>query len=131
MRGWKESMLRNMTCAVAFLAFGFTVASAGELFATIKKVTDKEISVTKFKRGDKKGKDAILNLADNVKVVKAKIKKGERKVEAGDELEGGLKNPRFQKIDKGGVFAHIITNDEGQVTEIQVFPGGFKGKGKN
>ena len=122
-------MLRKLACAVAVLAFGFSVATAEEIFGSIKKVDGKEISVTKFKKGEKKGEDVVLKLADKVKVVSAKFNREEKKIEPGDELEGGLKNARFEKIGKGGIFARIITNDDGVVTEIQVMPA-FKGKGK-
>ncbi len=123
-------MLRKLACAVAVLAFGFSVASAEEIFGAIKKVDGKEITVTKFKKGEKKaGEEMVLKLAAKVKVVSAKFNKEEKKFEPGDELENGLKNERFQKIGKFGVMARIITNDDGQVTEIQVFPG-FKGKKK-
>lgn len=44
-----------------------------------------------------------------------------KKVEAGEEIEGGLKNERFKDIGERGIRAQIITNDDGLVTEIRVF----------
>lgn len=122
-------MLRKLACAIAVLALCISVATAEEIFGAIRKVGDKEITVNKFKRGEKKGEEVTLKLADKVKVLNAKINKEDKKVEPGDELDGGLKNARFEKIGKFGVMAQIITNDDGAVTEIRVFPG-FKKGGK-
>jgi len=53
-------------------------------------------------------------------------------VTVGDDLKDSLKNERFTKnrfLPAPGVFSQIITNDDGKVTEIRVFPKA-KGKGK-
>jgi hypothetical protein len=113
------------------MIFAFSIAMAEEFMGAIKKVEDGKLTVTKFKKGDKKGKgeEVTLTLAKKVKVVNAKFNFEEKKVEVGDEMENGLKNERFAKIGKFGVFSQIVTNDDGKVTEIRVFPP-FKGKGK-
>jgi hypothetical protein len=122
-------MLRKVVCAMAVMVFAFSVAMAEEFMGAIKKVEDGKITVTKFKKGEKKGEEVTLSLAKKVKVVNAKFNKEDKKIEAGDKLEGGLKNERFKEIKGFGVFSQIITNDDGKVTEIRVFPP-FKGKKK-
>jgi hypothetical protein len=121
-------MFKKLACAATVLACCVGVAMAEEIFGGITKVEEGKITVNKFKKGEKPEK-VTLDLADKVKVVNAKFNKEEMKVETGEELKDGLKNDRFKNIGKFGVFARIITNDDGKVTEIQVFPP-FKGKFK-
>jgi hypothetical protein len=126
-------MLKKLACAMAVMVFAFSVAVAEEFMGAIKKVEDGKITVTKFKKGGgKKGKgeEVVLTLASKVKVVNAKFNKEEKKIEPGDALENGLKNDRFKEIKGFGVFSQIVTNDDGKVTEIRVFPPFKGGKGK-
>jgi hypothetical protein len=119
-----------MVCAMAVLAVCVSVAMAEEIMGAITKVDGDKITVRKFsKMKGKKGEEMVLTLAKKVKVVNAKFNFEEKKVEVGEKLQDGLKNERFAKIGKFGVFSQIITNDDGKVTEIRVFPP-FKGKGK-
>src|SRR5262249_33510847 len=78
-----------------------------------------------FKKGFK-GEAKELTLADNVKVKNATGKKEDKfEVTVGEDLKNGLKNERFTKnrfLPAPGVFSQIITNDDGKVTEIRVFP---------
>lgn len=125
--------MRSMIGAAVIVLIAGSVAAAEEFTARIVKVEDGKITVTKFQKGAKKGekgKEETLKVANNVKVVKAKFNKEEKKIEAGDALEGGLKNERFANLggEKArGVFAQIVTNDDNVVTEIRVFEG-FGGK---
>jgi len=122
-------MLRTAVCAVAVLALGLTGARAEEMTGFITKVEDGKITFTKFDfKSKEKGEEMKLTLAKDVKVLEAKFNKEEKKVEAGDKLEGGLENKRFKEPGKFGVFAQVITTDN-QVTEIRVFPA-FKKKKK-
>ena len=115
-------MLRKTVCALAVLTLSVGLAMSEEFVGAIKKIEDGKITVAKFKKGEKKaGEDMTLTLADNVKVVNAKFNKEEMKIEIGEALEGGLKNKRFEKIGKFGVFAQIVTTDD-KVTQIAVFP---------
>ncbi len=50
-----------------------------------------------------------------------------KKVEAGDAIEGGLKNEMFTKIGEKGMFASIVTEDD-KVSEIRVVRFGKKKK---
>src|SRR5262245_30386786 len=124
-------MLRKTGYALAVLILAGVVARSEEFIGSIRKVEDGKITVASdFDKETRKfAKERTLTVAENVKVVSAKFNKEEKKVEPGDPLKDGLKNERFAKIGKFGVFAQIVTNDDGQVTEIRVFPG-FKGKGK-
>jgi hypothetical protein len=116
-------MLRKFVCAAVVLAVGISVAVAEEISGAITKVDGDKITIRKFsKEKGKKGEEMVLTLADKVKVVNAKFNFEEKKVEVGDELKDGLKNERFAKIGKLGVGAQVITNDDGKVTEIRVFP---------
>ena len=123
--------MRKFVCAAVVLTFGISVAVAEEMNGFITKVDGNKITFIKVFKGESiKGETKKLTLADNVKVKNATRKKVEDKVEVivGDDLKGGLKNERFAKI-KFGISSQIITNDDGKVTEIRVFPKG-KGKGK-
>lgn len=113
-------MIRKALFASVVLGISFGVATAEEFFGAIKKVEDGKIAFVTRKKGEK-GEEKTFSLAKSVKVVKAKFNKEEKKVEAGEELEGGLKNKRFEEIGKFGVGAQIITNGDGVVTEIRVF----------
>ena len=123
-------MLRKFVCAAVVLAVGMSVAVAEEMNGFITKVDGNKITFKKGFKGDPKE----LTLADNVKVKNATGKKVEDKFEVtvGEDLKDGLKNERFTKNrfpPAPGVFSQIITNDDGKVTEIRVFPKS-KGKGK-
>ena len=123
-------MLRKFVCAAVVLAVGISVAMAEEMTGLITNVDGNKIT---FKKGFK-GEAKELTLVDNVKVKSATGKKVEDKFEVtvGEDLKDGLKNERFTKIGKFGVFSQIVTNDDGKVTEIRVFPAkGFKKKPKD
>jgi hypothetical protein len=114
-------MLRKAVCAAAVLVFAFSVAVAEEINGNITKVEDGKITVGKYDKETKKvGDEKTYTLAKDVKVLTAKFNKEEKKFEAGEPLQGGLKNDRFQNIGERGVRATIVTNDAGQVTEIRV-----------
>jgi hypothetical protein len=116
-------MLRYAVAAVAVLAFGFGTARSEEFVGSIKKVEDGKITVAKFDRETKKFDEGkSYTLAKDVKVLNATFNKEEKKVVPGEPLKEGLKNERFEKIGPFGVFSQIITNNDGQVTEIRVFP---------
>jgi hypothetical protein len=117
-------MLRHALCAAVVLTLGLGVARGEEFFGSIRKVENGKITVaTNFDKEEKKFKDTkTLTVAKNAKILNAKFNKEEKKTEAGEALEGGLKNERFKNIGQFGIFAQIITNADGQVTEIRVFP---------
>jgi hypothetical protein len=110
-------MLRKLLGVAVLMCVSLGLVYAEEFNARIRKVDGNKIEITKGKKGEK-GEDSTLTAADNVKVVKGKFNE-EKKIEAGEALPDGLKNEIFTKSEKG-VFARIITNDDGKVTEIRV-----------
>ncbi len=125
-------MGRKLVVAGVVLAFSLGIACAEEFFARISKVEDGKVTFVKFKKGDKKGEEATLPVADKVKVVKGKFDFKSKKVEAGDALEGGLSNERFKKIGEKGLFAQLVTDEDGKkITEIRVMDFGKKKKKKD
>jgi hypothetical protein len=118
-------MLRKAVCAAAVLAFAFSVAAAEEINGRILKIEDGKITVaSKYDKETKKfAEEKSYPLAKDVKVLTAKFNKEEKKVEAGEPLQGGLKNERLQNLGERGVRATVVTNNAGQVTEIRIFQG--------
>lgn len=117
--------MRKLAAAAVILMVSVGVAMAEEFGGILKKVEGDKITVTKFKKGEK-GEDVTLTVAANVKVVKGKFNKETKKFEAGDALEGGLKNAAV----KAGAFVRITTDNDNKVTEIRVAEG-LKKKGKD
>lgn len=124
-------MLRKVICTFAIFSLGLGTLLAEEFMASIRKVEDGKISLVRFKKKGEKGEEATLAVAENCKVLTAKFNKETKKVEAGEPLPDGLKNERFKNIGEKGVFARIITDDDGKkITEIRVFAGKKKDKDK-
>jgi hypothetical protein len=117
-------MLRHAFCAAAALVFALGAARADEFRGSVKKVEDGKVTVaTKFDRETKKfQEEKTYPLAKDVKILNATYNREEKKVEVGEPLKDGFKNERFQNIGDRGVRAQIVTNADGQVTEIRVFP---------
>jgi len=125
-------MLRKAVCAVAVLAFSVGLVFAAEIRGVITKVSadGKTITFGKFDRETKSITDEKeYTVSSSVKVLKGKRNPDTKKLEAGEELQGGLSNDMFKNIGKRGVFATITTDDSGNVTQI-VAGGGGRGKGK-
>jgi hypothetical protein len=132
-------MLKKLVCAAIALALCVGITLAAEISAVITKVDGDKVTFAEVKG---KGKDATKGAektlpATGAKVVKAKFSKdGDKfKIEAGEALEGGLKNEMFSKIGEKGVRATVVTDaDNKKITEIRVFTFGGKGgfgKGKD
>jgi hypothetical protein len=121
---------RIVSAAVLFLAcVGFSIAD--EIRGVVIKVDGGKITFAKttFDKANKKvekGPEQTLPVADNVKVSKGKLNKDTKKMEAGDAVEGGLKNEMFTTIGEKGVPATIITDsDNKKITDI-IIAGGKK-----
>jgi hypothetical protein len=124
-------MLRNALCAVAVVALSFTVARAEDIKGKITKIADGKVTITpgKFNKETKKFESEdpkTLTLAKDVKVYKIKFNKTDKKVEK-EELSEGLNADAVKNITSDGVRGSVITNSDGQVTEIHI--GGGRGKG--
>ena len=120
-------MLRKVIAASLVLVLSVGVVLADEIRAVIIKVEGNKVTFAEMKGKGEKGDEQTMTVAKTVKVVKGKFNKDTKKMEAGDPLEDGLKNPMFADISDKGVRATIITEDK-KITEIRV--GGRGGKGK-
>jgi len=114
------------------MVLSLSVALAEEFRATITKVDGKNVTFTKNLKKKEKSEPMTLPVADNVKVVMGKYNQDTKKVEAGDALDGGLKNEKLSTIGEKGQGAMITTSDDGKtITGIMVTQGGRKGKKGN
>ncbi len=115
-------MVRKMIGAVCVLALSLGFVLAEDFGGTITKVDGNKISITKKGAKGKKGDEVVLEAVSGVKVHKGKLNE-EKKAEAGEAIESGLKNEIFTKIGEKGVGARITTNDDGKVTTILIMQG--------
>ena len=124
-------MIRKIGFAavVLFAAIGF--AAADTFTCTVTKVDGDKVTFQKYKKSTEKGKKGekdgpavTLTVAKDCKIVKGKFN-ADKKLEAGDPIEGGLKADAFAKAsEEKGVGARITTNaDNTSITEIVVFGG--------
>jgi hypothetical protein len=120
-------MLRKIVSAVIVLVFCVGITLAEEIRAIIIKVEGDKVTFAENKGKGEKGPEQTLTVSDKVKVVKGKFNKDTKKLEAGEDIENGLKNEMFTKIGEKGVGAMIITDDDKKITEIRV---GGRGKKK-
>ena len=132
--------MRKFVAVSLVLVFPVAVAEAEEFVAFITKFEDGKMTVKKSK-GTEPPEEVTLKLADNFKIVRAKVNNATMKLEAGDAYEGGkdalakqVKETaeRVKKwIEEGkkgfglGVFASIVTEGD-TVTEIRVTGGAKK-----
>src|SRR5262245_27881052 len=97
-----EPMLKKFVCAAIALALCVGITLADEIRAVITKVDGDKVTFAETKGKGEKGDEKTLS-ATGAKVVKGKFNKETKKMEAGDALEGGLKNEMFSKIGEKGV----------------------------
>jgi hypothetical protein len=122
-------MLRKLACVAVAIVFSVGLVLAEEFNVSIKKIDGEKITAIKggkFNKETKKlegGTETTLTVTKDVKVVKGTKNKETKKLEPGDAIEGGLKNEMFTKIDENGIGARVVTNDQGQVTQILVMGG--------
>lgn len=108
-----------------FLAPGIVLAD--EFTGTLSKVEDNKVT---FTQGTGKKKKTTTLIADEkCRVVVAKYDKKTKKIEAGDEINGGLKHPLFQKLDTDAVEAWIRTDAGNErILELRLFQSAKKRK---
>ena len=122
-------MVRKLACVAVLLALSVGLVMAEDFGVRIKKVDGNKITAlkgAKFNKDAKKfegGTEITLTATADVKVLTGKKNKETKKTEAGDAIEGGLKNERFTKIGDNGIGALVTTNDDGKVTQILVLAG--------
>ena len=101
------------------LAFG--VVHAEEFTAVLVKAGDGKVTLIRGKTKKDK-KELTLSTDENVRIVLAKYDAKTKRIEAGDDLAGGLKNPIFQQLDKEIVQAWVRTNaDNDRILELRLF----------
>jgi hypothetical protein len=111
--------MRSLLAMGLFLTLSFGLVMGAEFGARIEKIEGNKITFTKGKKGEE-GEKMTLPAAANVKVVKGKFNQDTKKVEAGEALEGGLKNEAV----KEGIRATIVTDaDDKNIVEIRIFGG--------
>jgi hypothetical protein len=136
--------MRKFVAASLVLVIAVAVAAADEFVGFVTKFEDGKITVKKSK-GTEPPEEVTLKVADNVKIVRGKVNKDTKKIEAGEAFEGGkdalakqVKETaeRVKKyIEEGkkgfglGVFASIVTKGN-TVTEIRVTGGAKKKQDK-
>lgn len=102
------------------ILLGIGLAQADEFTAVLVKVNDGK--VTFIRSGAKKKKDTTLPVDEKCKIVVAKHDPKLKRIEAGEELAGGLKNPIFEKLDQEPIGAMIRTNAENdRIVEMRVY----------
>ncbi len=127
-------MVRKLFCAVFVMSVAVAFVAADEFQATITEVKGDNVTYQKYKKGEKgkkgeKDGDPVTMSAKGAKVAKLKFNKEDKKIEAGDAVEGGLTNEMFTKISDKGVGARITTEGD-KITTILV-AGGKKKKDAN
>ncbi len=120
-------MLRKSLLAVFTLVICVGMTLSEEIRGIITKVNGNNVTFTpiKGKKGNiEKGEPKTLPVASDVKILK-----GGKKGTEPTTLEGGLKAKMFSSISEKGVFATIVTSDDGKkITSITVRGGGGKKK---
>ncbi|MCI0377961.1 MAG: hypothetical protein L0215_10165 [Gemmataceae bacterium] len=117
--------MRKVAVAGIILFLGIGFVAADEFNALITKVDGNKITFHRVKKGEK-GDEITMTAIEKVKVVKGKTNPETKKSEAGDPIDGGLKNELFTKGGKDGkgVNVRIITDaDNKNITEIRVTGG--------
>src|SRR4051812_39166543 len=113
-------MLRKVVGAAVMLVLCVGITLAEEFGAIITKVSDGKVTFMEFKGPGEKGPEKTMPVADNVKVFKGKFNKETKKIEAGEALEGGMKNKLFAEMPEKGLFAGLVTDaDNKKITEIR------------
>lgn len=114
--------MRKVLAMSALVTLSVGLLMGAEHRGMIKGVDGNKVTFTKAKKGEK-GEDVTLPAATNVKVVKGKFNPDTKKMEAGEALDGGLKNEAV----KAGAYAVIVTDAEDK-NIVQIMIGGAKKK---
>lgn len=122
-------MFRRIVGVALVLFLGVSFGLAEEIRAVITKVDGDKVTFAESKGKGEKGAEKTLPVDANVKVVTGKFNRETKKLEAGEAVQGGLKNEMFTKIGEKGKFATVVTNaDNTKIVEIRVFSFGKKDK---
>ena len=113
--------MRKFVAMAVVMVACLSVALAEDFGGVIKKVDGDKVTVTKVKKGEK-GDDVVVTVTKDTKVTKGKYNKDDKKFEAGDALEGGVKNAAV----KEGVTVRVSTDDSGKATSLMIMGAGKK-----
>jgi hypothetical protein len=116
--------MRKVIVMGTFLLLSLGLVIAEEHNGIIKKIDGNKMTILVGKKKDADGVEKTFTIDAKVKVAKAKKSADDpKKFEAGDALEGGIKNEAV----KEGAFARITTDkDDKVITHILIGGGGKK-----
>ena len=109
--------MRKMIAVAVVFVIGLGIAMAEDVRGTLKSVDGNKLVITKFMKGGK-GEDATYTVPTTAKIVSGKRNPDTKKVEAGDALDGGLKN----EMVKAGAFVTLTVDGE-TVSQVMVSAG--------
>jgi hypothetical protein len=116
-------MVRKLVGAAVLLVVCVGLTMAEEIRAIIIKVDGNNVTFAENKGKGQKGEERTLPAADNVKVVKGRFNQDTKKIEAGDTIDEGLKNPMFSNIGEKGIRGTVVTDDDNKkIIEIRIAP---------
>ena len=132
-------MTRKLFCSMIVMTIAIGFVGADEFTAFVVKVDGDKVTYQKykkgekFKKGEKDGDPVTLPVAKDAKITKGKFDFKEKKFEAGDAIEGGLKADIFKNATaEKGVFSRITTSEDNKkITAIATFQFGGKKKDKD
>lgn len=110
--------MRKFVAMAVVMVACLSVAFAEDFQGVIKKVDGDKVTVTKMKKKEAAG-DVVVTVTKDTKITKGKFNPDTKKAEAGDALEGGLKNEAV----KEGANVRVSTDDAGKATSIMVMGG--------
>jgi hypothetical protein len=116
--------MRKLIAVAVVFAIGLGIAMAEDVRGIVKSVDGDKLVITKMAKKGEKGDDVTYVVPTTAKIVAGKRNPDTKKTEAGDALDGGLKNEAV----KAGAFV-TVTVDGDKVSQVMV-GGGGKGKGK-
>jgi hypothetical protein len=114
--------MRKLVGAAVLLVVCVGLTMAEEIRAIILKVDGDKVTFAEAKKKRERGPEQTLPVADNVKVVKGRFNRETKKIEAGEPVSDGLKNPMFSSISEKGLRATVVTDDGKKITEILISP---------
>jgi hypothetical protein len=115
-------IMQRLIAVVGVLMIGFGLAMADDVKGKIKLVDGDKLVVTVGAKKGTPGEDKTFVVPASAKVCKGNFNKDTKKVEAGDALDGGMKN----EMVKVGAFV-TLTVDNDKVSQV-IVSGGKKKK---
>ena len=118
--------MRSLIVMGTWLTVSLGLVMGAEFTGTIKKIDGNKLTILVGKKKDVEGVEKTYTVAKDAKISKGKFNPDTKKQEAGDALEGGLKNEAV-KVDAKGSF--VTDADDKNITSI-IIGGGKGGKKK-